>query len=372
MSGSIPLREESRPASEGRVVELGPADAPRWAEFAGRHPSARIYHHPEWLEALAAAYACRPVCLGYETAAHGLVGVLPLASSLGVLTGRRLSSLPHTPVAGPLASDPVATLALVQAARGLAQRLRARLEIRLPEAAPFASGRDPLVASDPIYVRALPDDPGLLRFGNSRNHARVKWSVQHAQREGVTLRKGEGEADLRTWYRLYLVAMRRHAHPPIPYRFFVELLRRLAPLDLMELILAERTLPDGRREALAGSVFLRFSSTVTYAYNGRTPGALHARANDLIQWRAIHDAVAQGYRRYDFGEVPSGQQGLADFKAKWGGAPTTPYRYGPGAREDSRPGGGLRGELRERLDATWERLPLAATEQIGKILYRIG
>src|SRR5438094_166073 len=59
--------------------------------------------------------------------------------------------------------------------------------------------------------------------------------------------------------------------------------------------------------------------------------SISLRPNDAIQWRAIHDACASGYRRFDFGEVMEDDHGLAEFKSKWGTQPLRLYRYYYGA-----------------------------------------
>jgi Acetyltransferase (GNAT) domain len=78
-----------------------------------------------------------------------------------------------------------------------------------------------------------------------------------------------------------------------------------------------------------------FGQTVFYAFNGRAKADLALRPNDALHWRALHDACAEGYRRYDFGEVPVGNEGLARFKNKWAtdAAPLYRYYYPPPEKE---------------------------------------
>src|SRR5207245_6469998 len=96
---------------------------PRWEAFVRSHPNGLVYHHPAWLKVLEQENGDRPICLAYEDA-HGRVrGILPLFVTRGLpfqrrhqTVGRRLSSLPRTPVAGPLAADSEVTAALLRAA----------------------------------------------------------------------------------------------------------------------------------------------------------------------------------------------------------------------------------------------------------------
>ena len=90
----------------------------------------------------------------------------------------------------------------------------------------------------------------------------------------------------------------------------------------------------------------------------------------MIQWEAINEARASGYRYFDFGEVPEGHDELAKFKSKWGAEPVRMHRYYyPGI---PRPAGGPR-ESRSYADsltnALWPRLPLAVASWLGDKIY---
>ncbi|MFQ5906253.1 MAG: GNAT family N-acetyltransferase, partial [bacterium] len=176
------------------------------------------------------------------------------------------------------------------------------------------------------YTLELPKSEKELRFGDSRNHGRIRWAVNKATRLGVQVRPAETQDDLRAWYELYVDTMRWHASLPRPYRFLKALWELLRPRGLMQLLLAEQQ-EGGSRSLLAGSVFLMFGQTVYYYLNGRRRGALALRPNDAILWRAIHDACRMGFRRYDLGEVDEDQQGLTEFKLKWGAKAIQSYRY---------------------------------------------
>lgn len=364
--------------SDLRVVELDPRSNGRWQAFVGSRPDALVYHHAAWLDVLSREYGEEPVGLACEDGAGGVRGVLPLFRARGLpfrvegqSAGRRLSSLPRTPVAGPLAADGDAVAALVAAAAERARAEGSRLQLKV-EGRELDGLLDGLsgVPWLPTYALNLPDDPDALRFGNSRNHGRVVWAIGKAAKQGLEVRSAESEADLRSWYRLYLETMRAHALPPRSYRFFATMWRHLRPRGLMRLLVAEHR-EAARTRLLAGSIFLMFGQTVFYAYTGARTADLRLRPNDLIQWRAIRDAVKAGFRRYDLGEVSAGDPGLVDFKKKWGATPSLLYRYyyPPLDAEDRGPlESGSR--LRTLAGGAWRRLPLGMTAFLGDRLYR--
>jgi hypothetical protein len=354
-----------------RVIDVAASVDPRWEAFVASHPDGSVYHHPAWLQVLELAYGCQPVSLACEDEDGRIHGVLPLARTHGLVTGRGLASLPRTPVAGPLATDREAAGLLVRAAIGrLADEPGAGLQLKVPSATLDRLADD--LAGTPwelTYVLALPAGPDALRFGNARNHARIRWAVGKAARLGVVVRVAETEDELRAWYELYLETMRWHVVPPRPYRFFRTCWQLLRPRGLMRLLLAEQQ-EAGRRRLVAGSLLLMFGSTVHYAFNGRRSEDLPLRPNDAIQWQAIHDACREGFRRYDFGAVPEDEHGLSDFKAKWGAEPVRldKYRF-PAPAPTPAATAQVGGRARRLAGRVWRRLPLRATALAGDWIY---
>jgi CelD/BcsL family acetyltransferase involved in cellulose biosynthesis len=347
---------------------------PRWDTFVEKHPDGLVYHHSRWLHALERENGCRALALACETADGSLVGILPLFATRGVplmrgaLTGPRLASLPRTPIAGPLAADRDVAAALVHEAAAYAEGAGMQLQLKVD--GPRLEGLAPDLVGIPwreSYVLGLPSEPDTLRFGNARTHNRIKWAIGKAERAGVAVRPADHEEELRAWYALYLETMRDHLVPPRPYRLFRTLWEVMKPAGLFELVLAEERASRPPR-LLAGSIFLMLGRTVFYAFNGRQRSSLALRPNDLIIWAAIHDATRRGFRRFDLGEVATGQRGLAKFKQKWGAEGTRLYRYyTPPVAAQEVPDADV--EPHRIAAALWQRMPLRATALAGDIAY---
>jgi CelD/BcsL family acetyltransferase involved in cellulose biosynthesis len=221
------------------------------------------------------------------------------------------------------------------------------------------------------YTMPLPADPDQLRFGDSRNHGAIKRAVNKAAKAGVEVREASSEADLAEWYRLYLETMRAHVSPPRPYRFFRALWRIVRPGDGMRLVLAARR-EGGQTRLLAGSLFLIFGDSLTYAFNGSLRAGLSLRPNDAIVWHALDDACRRGLRRYDFGEVDTPNKGLADFKRKWGTQPQPIYRYDvPALKAEPVGMRHTTGRTSRGIAAVaWQRIPLGVTARAGDLVNR--
>jgi Acetyltransferase (GNAT) domain len=359
--------------TERAVRVVDPATDPRWDAYVERHPRGLVYHHSRWLAALSQEYP-RSRQLGLMAATSDGVahGVLPLQWTKGApfgppgVVGRRLSSLPRTPVAGPLADDQATAVALLAEAARHADDTP--LQIKLRE--PLSPQALPGAAIHPwreAYVIELSPNEADVRFGSSRNHARIKWAVNKARKAGLTTREATSAADVSAWYPLYLEALRFNAVPPRPLRLFLALWHELAPRGMMTLVLAE----DAEGSLVAGSLILELGATAFYAFNGVRRRAFALRPNDLVQWEAIHRAARDGRREYDLGEVVEHHEGLADFKRKWGAEPRRLHRlYLPPPVEPPDPGDAQPGSARQAAERLYKRLPLRVTSLIGTQLYR--
>ena len=359
-----------------RVIELDFRRDPRWEAFVNSHRDALIYHHPAWLAALESEYGQKCVSLACVDTIGGVKAILPLFYTRGVplflggpKSGRRLSSLPRTPLAGPLALEPRATALVLQEAKRLTgSNSNLRLEVKLHE--PLADD----VVADLVktrwrtsYVLNLPFDPAKLRFGSGARHRRLKWAVNKAIKNGLSCCEAQTEEQLWEWYQLYLQRMRQNVVPARPYRLFLDLWKLMRPKGLMRLMIVER--PEANRQIIvAGSVFFMFHGTVSYAFSGSRTEDMWLCPSDLLHWQHIHQCCAEGYKRYDFGEIPEDHPELAVFKSKWGASPVQLERcYYPAAPGNPEAGGN--GLLRKVANTVWRHLPLSLTAFLGDQAY---
>lgn len=368
-------------ALEGlRVVETDPQLDPRWEPFVLGNPTGLVYHHPGWITALEREYGRKGVHLLCEDADGQALAVMPMLHTRGLplnlggrLSGRRLSSLPRTPLGGPLSKDPRATIAILRAAAKRGSQDRGT-ELQIKTEGPALDGLVAEMACSPwrlSYLLRLPGcSEGSFRIADSHNRAAVKRAINKAARLGVRLRLATTETDLGQWYRLYLEVMRTSAVPPRPYRLFSTLMEVLGAKGMMQLLLAEQH-TAGKTSVVAGSIFLALGQRVTYAFSGARSCDLPLRANDLILWEAINGACRQGFRCLDLGEVPEGNRGLATFKSKWGAEPVRLYRYYyPLSPSRVEVNGEQSGRYwRPLVESVWRRLPLKVVEWLGDRVY---
>ncbi len=352
----------------------------KWNEFISNNSQATIYHHPSWLKIIENETGQRVLKLICTDNNDNIQGLFPLQYTKGFPFGlggtpgtSRLASLPRTPVGGPLTSNSKATNLLIQKAIDLVtNEPDYLLQIKSfdPDINHGVGGLHKFFWRE-IYIKEIPDYPDEIRYGKSKNHAKIKWAVNKAEHNNVIHRTAQKEDDLKKWYPLYLDTMRIHTTPARSYRFFKNLWEILRPVGLMQLVLAELE-ENGKNTVIAGSILFFYNKTVTHAFSGSSRSRKHIelRPNDLLHWYAMLDAQKNGFKYYDFGEVSKGNIGLATYKKKWDTVKINLYHYyypKPVQLEvdelDEVTAGGLKQTI-------WQSLPLALTAKLGEFVYK--
>lgn len=362
------------PAASG-VRALDSAD-PRWDEFVRAQERAGVYHLSAWPQVLHAAYGFKPMSLALERDGE-LRGVLPLVRSIGVVSGKRLRSLPAgLPPAGPLALTRADEVELLRGACGMAAR-EAKVLTVLSRTAGFEQDVEGLVAKPkhPTWITPLPADPEELRAAWRKSSKNLHRSLNKAAKSGVTVREGRCEADLRAFYRLYLGTMKAHHSLPRSFRQLVAARDLLGP-DVVRVFLAEHA-----GAPVAAGVFHTFNGEIELLYNASEPSALDLRPNHALYWHVMQWGIENGYRAFDFGQAKPDSD-LERFKAQWSAERVPEYRYdyvvsaGAARAESLRHAGhrvgraGATSRRDELVARAWSSAPLPLTQAAGALVYR--
>src|SRR4051794_38637044 len=173
------------------VIQVDPSRDPRWDAFVEGHPDAVVFQHSAYLRALSREYGQPAVGL-MDVDGDTVRGVLPLMWRRGLpvggqsVVGRRLTSLPRTPLAGPVGSD----AALIEEA--VAISADAGLQLKPPPGVSLESDRLACRPWRMTYVHELPQDGTLPRFGPSKKHTSLRSALRRIERQGVSVRAAAG------------------------------------------------------------------------------------------------------------------------------------------------------------------------------------
>jgi hypothetical protein len=362
-----------------KLSRIDPSADTRYDKYVREHEDSTAYHLGAWSEVLRSAYGFRPEYILLTDDDDGEVqGVMPMMYSRGVVSGKRIRSLPVVPTAGPLASSADARTELLRAACRLTDE-RAK-ELVVVSRAAGDEDRVPGLRRDPrppAWITPLPGDPEELRRGWKKSSNNLFRSIRKAETAGVTVREGAGEADLRLFYSLYLDSMKRHRSLPRSLSQMKHDQRLLGPSGAFRLFLAEH---DG--QVASAAVFHAHRDTVDLLYAGSGSAAREVRSDFGMYWHVICWGVENGYSRFDWGAAREGGT-LWRFKSQWSAEPVPEYTYryggehqGPSRADrirtqhdviDKRGSSGRREAL---VSATFDRLPPTAMRVGGALVYR--
>jgi CelD/BcsL family acetyltransferase involved in cellulose biosynthesis len=338
------------------VYTLNPLQDPRWGALARSHPAASVFHSNGWLEALQRTYGYEPLVYTTNPPDASLNNAIVVCRVRSWLTGRRLVSVPFADHCEPLVDSEQEVSALIAALRDEAAREWKYVELR-----PVDSGRWRhlhLHPSAEFCFHVLDLRPDLDAIYRRTHPNAIQRNVRRAEREGLRLVSGRGEALMNDFYRLLVQTRRRHNVPPPPISWFRNLVASVGE-DLNISVVYK----DDR--AIGSILTLQHEATLVYKYGCSDAAAHRLGTMPFLFWRAIEDAKSRGFETFDLGRSDVTNHGLIAFKDHLGAArrPLTYFRTAASAQH-ARP---LPLRVPLRL-FSW--LPEPVVVLAGKLLYR--
>lgn len=318
----------------------------------------QLFHSPRWLRVLAETYGFVP---------RALVAVEDGAPRAGFvyceiddLRGERVASLPFSDFCDPIVSDAESWRLLSKAGSFLFDRKMLMRVLQRPE--PLGDERLEKYRQARWHSVDLQRSTDEIReglAGTTRNRLRKAEGV------GAEVRPARDRDELRQFYLLHL-RTRKHKYRLLaqPYRMFEIIWDEFIEAGSGTLLVA---MAGGR--VVAGTMFLGHQNKLYYKFNASDPAFLPAAPNDLLVWRGIEMAVADGYSMLDFGLTDWDQAGLLRFKRKYATQEGTIsfLRSQPSHEADSL--GELLASITELYTAA--SVPDEITERAGETLYRL-
>jgi len=149
-----------------------------------------------------------------------------------------------------------------------------------------------------------------------------RYNIRLAGRKGVTVRRGEGQADLDTFYHIYETTSERDQFFIHSKAYYQDLMCLFSEDDRVALFLAEY---EG--QAIAGTVVLRLGHWSWYMFGASSNEQRDRMPNHLLQWTGMQWAKSHDCWYYNFRGIPDileeGQDlwGVYVFKRGFGGFP---------------------------------------------------
>jgi len=325
---------------------------------------ASFYYNQAWLDLISKLYGYQVIPLTHVNSSNQVTGFLPLCSIQSPFTGQRLVALPFSDHCPLLAEDEACANDLIDQAISLTQQQKAGyLELRTGTNDVLAKRSDMVEGN--LYVRwllPLTADPDAVWSGLRKP---IQRQIKKSQSLGVQVRLAVRREEMVYYYRLHLqTRSKKHGMPTQPLRFFYGLWDAFADTGAVQLLLAEY-----QGAVIAGMILLASGSSIRYAYGASDEQYLNLAPNNLLMWTAIKLGCEQGYQTFDMGRTSRDNEGLMEFKRRWGAIeePLPYYYYPQMAGLASTPESSWKFRV---LTSCWKRLPLPITEVLGKCLYK--
>lgn len=307
------------------------------------HEEASYFHLSGWRKAVEDAFGHQSRDL-LAWRDGRIVGCLPLMRCSKLGAGSHLISAPYGVYGGPIGDTRADVLALVEAAKQLAEELRVgRLELRCEKELELGLEDSDLYVA---YVTELPSEPDEVL---ARMPKRARAEVRKARdRHGLTL--VEDRSCLDDLIRMFHSSKHALGSPGLPAKWYRALERHLDGEFVLHK--AER---EG--ETLACIMSFLFRDRIMVYYIGVAPGANRAYSVTGFACAGIQQwAIEKGLRIYDLGRSRK-DSGSSKFK-KNQGLKAAPLHYAYHlVKSEGKPSFNPSNPRTEILQKTWCRLP---------------
>lgn len=343
---------------------IDPVSDPRWDLFVDSHPHGTMCQHSSWMKVLALTYKhTKPLCFAIEDQRRDIRAGIACFIVKSKLTGTRIVSLPFSSYCDPLVDDKrnLAILLdrIIQETENISPSYYELLSFRSQD----LIGDDRLKSHNYHKIHVLDIKEGFEEVKQAFHKDCIVRSVRKAVKSGATIRQGHSEQDLKQFYFIHATTRKRQGFAIQPYKFFRNIWEILYPQCYFTLFLAELN-----KRSIAGVVLFKFNDTVSFEHGSRIPKYLPVRPNHLLLWTGIEMACSEGYSHFDFGKTPPENEGLLDFKRRWGAKMyEVPHSYYPEIKGMmSLSQSGLKHKL---LRSIGKHLPLPLAKVMGRIAY---
>lgn len=293
------------------VYEIDPLGDVRWPRLLEQHKLASVFHGREWLDAIRRTYGYSVSALTTCSPGQDLSNALVFCRVASWLTGKRIVSLPFSDHCAALVDSDADLEPLLLKLKSECDREGQRyIELRLPGDQP---GLACFSQSAKFHLHRLDLRPSLDELFGRLHISCVRRRILRATHAGLVYEEGRSEGLLQQLYRLALLTRRRQKLPPQPLTWFRNLVTCLGDRLKIRLLFH-----SGR--SVAGILTIRYRDVMTYKYGFSDQRFHRLGSMQLLLWKAIQDAKSEGLVEFDMGRSDWPDEGLAQFKDRWGAA----------------------------------------------------
>jgi hypothetical protein len=295
-----------------RIYQIDPTSDERWAKLVERHPHASVFHTVSWLKALRQTYRYEPVVFTTSSPTSELKNGLLFCRIESWVTGDRLVSLPFSDHCEPLCDPGEDLNFLIDYLRTTMDRQKLKyLEVRpVNENFGQVSEANGFRPSANYCLHVLDLSPDLDTVFRSLDRDSVQRRIQRAERAGLAEKCGRSEGLLKEFYALFVMTRGRHHLPPIPYKWFRNLIQFHGQALEIRLAYKDKT-------PISAILTLRCKDAVYYKYGCSDAQFNRFGAIPWLLWSTISAAKRDGASKFDMGRTEEENTSLLAFKNHW-------------------------------------------------------
>jgi hypothetical protein len=232
-----------------------------------------------------------------------ITGIVPF-----IIKNKIFYTLPHTTHCLPIIPDKLNFYELKNQIRKITPEIKGMI-FR------FCDGN--ILGAEPYHCRYYNQviflGDNLEEYYNSLERRSIRRLIKKSYNNGLKIRFGKDEKDLKIFYKLETILRRSLGLPPAPYHFFYSLWKNLGEHDLLLLPIIEK---DSR--PILASMDLKFKDQLYFEYTGQNKKFKYYYPYYFFHWEMIKKAHSEfGSRIVDLGRTDKNQTGLIQFKQSW-------------------------------------------------------
>jgi len=350
---------------KGRVVRLEAADMSDWDDFVICHPLGSLYHLSKWKTVLEESYPqMKGHCLVVmESSSDKILAGLLLFEVKSWILGNRLVSVPYANWCDPLVSNREQLILLLSEAEKLGRELSSKwIEFHPRSVGDFASMPGWSVEKNWKH-HSFELTSGLNDLWKGCSRTSICNRVKKAKRAGIQVSSENSEEALVIFYDLLLETRCRLGLPPMPYRFFVTMWRKLSGEEKI-LLLARKG-----KEVFGGVLAVKGKGVFHLEYAADAESAKYQGVMQLLYWRAIEIATEEGFKEFSFGRTSPDNTGLIFYKRRWGATEESLPVYVNSYLSKTKSGGRHPMAMRF-IKGIFRNVPRVLSRILGAFLYR--
>lgn len=277
-----------------------------------------IYHHPAWLNAIQKTLNQKAFYLFSLNNSGEPDGLLPFIEFRDILSRKKLISLPFSTYCDPL----IPREKLFDAIRFLQQQISDYRFIDLRFKENYQNQLKDFSVTSEYYTHILTLRNTIEETFNSFHPRSVKASIRRAEKNNLNIVWDNSIEHLNIFYKLEFKLRKRLFLPPIPFKFFNNVLEELSKFNMISIpIVYKNNIP------IAAGFILNFKDTFYLEYTAADKNYFNLYPNHKLFFEVIKRAQNSGAKFIDFGRTSTSNTSLITFKEKWAAERIPLYHY---------------------------------------------